>query len=185
MKYVFFALIFALAAGILPAQQSDSDPEQATVAALPREFRGYSLGMDLDALKDALSGDALLRFRGDRDVSFLPSHEQNLVETTGLSYIRRAFFQLHEGSLFVMAFTLDPERIDHYSVYTSFTQKYGEPDSLNPMETVWESETTRVSIERPLTVKYIDMGVFNQLSENSRTEESREVQLREAFLEAF
>jgi hypothetical protein len=84
-----------------------------------------------------------------------------------------------------MAFSLDPRIIDHYSVFTSLIKKYGEPQSLSPSESVWESEETRVSIERPLTVKYIDKAVFNRLLEESKTLESRQLFLRQEFLGDF
>ena len=152
---------------------------------LPRSFRKLVLGMNLDDLKTELADDNLFEFRGDRDISFLPAREENLVETTGLSFIRRAFFQLREGQVFIMAFSLDTRRMDHYSVFVSLVKKYGEPVSLNPQEAVWEDEKTRISLERPLTVKYIDMTVFKQIVDESRAEETREVFLRQGFLNEF
>jgi hypothetical protein len=154
-------------------------------APFPRTFRQLSLGMNLDELKDALAADGLFAFRGDRDVSFLPVKEENLVETTGLSFIRRAFFQLRDGKVFIMAFSLDPDMVDHYSVFTTLREKYGDPGSLNPREAVWENGETRVSIERPLTVKYIDMEVFNRIVDESNAEESSRVFLRQGFLDEF
>ena len=151
----------------------------------PRQFRGLSLDMPLDDLKTALARDSLFTFRGDSDVSFLPVREQTLVETTGTSYIKRAYFQLSGGKIFIMAFSLDTYRMDHYSVFTSFVKKYGEPLFLNPGEAVWESDETRVSIERPLTVKYIDKTVFNRLVEESKAAESLELFAREEFLNDF
>ncbi|MDR2019971.1 MAG: hypothetical protein LBQ14_04315 [Treponema sp.] len=167
----------------LPEPQGDQAEPPAEV--LPREFRGISLGMGLEDLKAALQRDGLFHFRGDRDVSFLPSGEQNLVETTGLSFIRRAFFQLREGQVFIMAFVLDLSLIDHYSVFTTFVKKYGDPVRLDPKRAVWETGDTRVSIERPLTVKYIDMKVFKELIDQSEVEASGEVFLRQEFLDAF
>ncbi|MDR0586869.1 MAG: hypothetical protein LBG26_06485 [Treponema sp.] len=152
---------------------------------LPRTFRQLSLGMDLDELKEALAADGLFAFRGDRDVSFLPVKEENLVETTGLSFIRRAFFQLRDGKVFIMAFSLDPNMVDHYSVFTTLREKYGDPGSLNPHQAVWENGGTRVSIERPLTVKYIDMEVFSRIVDESNAEESSRVFLRQRFLDEF
>ena len=152
---------------------------------LPRSFRKLLLGMSLEELKDALAADGLFEFRGDRDVSFLPAKEENLVETTGLSFIRRAFFQLRSGKVFIMAFRLDDRRIDHYSVFISLIKKYGEPVSLNPNEAVWENEETRVSLERPLTVKYIDMTVFKAIMEEAKAEETAEVFRRQGFLNEF
>ena len=153
------------------------NPEDA-----PRQFRELSLGMALEELKTALIQDGLFSFRGDRDVSLIPVREQTLVETTGSSFIRRASFQLSGGQVYIMAFTLDTRLMDHYSVFTSFVKKYGEPLSLGPGEAVWESENTRVSIERPLTIKYIDKEIFNRLVEETEMQQQGIMILREGFL---
>ena len=152
---------------------------------LSRQFRKLQLGMGLEELKEALASDGLFEFRGDRDISFLAAKEENLVETTGLSFIRRAFFQLRNNKVFIMAFSLDTQRMDHYSVFVSLIKKYGEPVKLNPNEAVWENEETRISLERPLTIKYIDMSMFKEIIGNSSAEESREVFLRQVFLNEF
>ncbi|MDR2535196.1 MAG: hypothetical protein LBD29_04080 [Treponema sp.] len=168
-------------------EPEDTAPEssQREQSVLPRTYRELSLGMGLDELKEALKKDELFRFRGDRDVSFLPVREQNLVETTGFSFVKRAFFQLQSGQVFVMAFTLNTNLVDYYSMFTSFVKKYGEPDFLDPKQAVWESEETRIAIERPLTVKYIDMQVFNALNNESKSVESKELRMREDFLNEF
>jgi hypothetical protein len=152
---------------------------------LPRQFRQLSLGMALDDLKENLISDDLFNFRGDRDVSFLPIRQQSLVETTGSSFIRRAFFQLRDEAVFIMAFTLNTNIVDHYSVFTRFVERYGVPDYLSTREAVWEYEETRISIERPLTVKYIDKIVFNDIIDESNLIESRHVRLRQEFLDEF
>jgi hypothetical protein len=169
----------------IPLPEPQRERAEPGTETLPREFRGIRLGMGLEDLKTALQQDGLFHFRGDRDVSFLPSREQNLVETTGFSFIRRAFFQLQEGQVFIMAFALDPALIDHYSVFTTLVKKYGEPVRLDPKQAIWETEDTRVAIERPLTVKYIDMKVFKELIERSEVETSGEVFLRQEFLDDF
>lgn len=152
---------------------------------VPRQFRSFSLGLDLDMLKENLMLDELFNFRGDRDVSFLPIREETLVETTGNSFIRRAYFQLSDQAVYIMSFNLDTRHIDHYSVFTSFVRRYGEPVSLSPGEAVWESGDTRVSIERPLTIKYVDRTVFDRLVEESRNLENRQILRREEFLADF
>ena len=193
MKSVVLIILFSLLTPIFAQETLEftiPEPETKSLAPetpeeVPRQFRGITLGMALDELKTALIADKLFSFRGDRDVSFLPVREETMVETTGLSYIRRAFFQLTGEAVYIMSFSLDTRQIDHYSVFTSFVKKYGEPVELSPGEAVWESETTRVSIERPLTVKYIDMTVFNRLLEDAKTRESLEVLRRENFLGDF
>ncbi|MDR1637470.1 MAG: hypothetical protein LBR93_09035 [Treponema sp.] len=173
--FLFFSSALLLAAQDLPAGED----------GLPRVFREISLGMSLEDLKEILLRDGLFNFRGDRDVSLLPARDQSLVETTGLSFVKRAFFQLRDGRLFIMAYTLNDDLVDHYSVFTSLTEKYGRPDFLSPQQTVWERENTRLALERPLTVKYIDREVFNSIIGESRTVESREIRRRQEFLDAF
>ncbi|MDR0601792.1 MAG: hypothetical protein LBG42_05365 [Treponema sp.] len=169
-----------------PAGMEPAGTEAASAAVpLPRNFRSLSLGMSLDDLKAGLAGDGLFNFRGDRDVSFLPRRDQSLIETTGSSFIRRAFFQLYEGRVFIMGFALNTAIVDHYSVFTSLVKKYGEPSAINPREAVWETDDTRVSIERPLTVKYMDMRVFSGIMDEAVLAESREIRLREEFLDEF
>jgi hypothetical protein len=180
---VFVYLIFQ--APPANAQTPASRAGAPAAKPLPTAYRAFSLGMGLEDLKKALSEDRLFTFRGDRDVSLLPQSEQVLIETTGLSFIRRAFFQLRDGKVFMMAFSLDTEKVDHYSVFTRLTTEYGEPKTLDPKEAVWESPRVRLSVERPLTVKYLDMEVFGELSRNASATASREYALRQEFLDGF
>ena len=186
-------LVVALLSSAAVAQESESptagpaaeDEQSLRGGTLPRTFRGIALGMNLEALKTALAADELFTFRGDRDVSLLPQKNQTLIETTGLSFVRRAFFQLKDDALFMMAFSLDLDRVDHYSIFTAFVADYGEPASLDPGQAVWLSDQTRVSIERPLTVKYIDRAAFDSLAQDSRVKESKDAVLRQEFIDGF
>jgi hypothetical protein len=176
--------LYAQAGAAVPGLGGES-PRNGEKAALSRKFREIELGMGLEELKESLKNDGLFNFRGDRDVSFLPSREQSLIETTGFTFIKRAFFQLRDGRLFIMAFSLNTTVIDHYSVFTKKKKKYGEPSYLDPKESVWETEDTRITLERPLTVKYIDKQVFDDIINESALSESFHVQLRQDFLDEF
>jgi len=185
MKNLFFIVIIFFLMVSQGFAQDNTEQTETDENTLPRMFRQITLGMGLDDLKAVLLDDDLFHFRGDRDVSFLPLREQSLVETTGSSFIKRAFFQLRDGQVFIMAFTLNTDIIDHYSVFTQFTEKYGQPAYLDPKMAVWETEETRVAIERPLTVKYIDRVVFNDIVNESGLIQSGQVRLREEFLNEF
>jgi hypothetical protein len=188
-KWLILLLLFIL---ILPVWAQDTsedrylDEEDAFFEdTLPRQFRQLRLGMNLDDLKTNLLRDGYFNFRGDRDVSFLPAREQSLIETTGSSFIRRAFFQLRDGEVFIMSFSLNTGLIDHYSIFTQFVEKYGQPSYIDPRTAVWETEYTRIAIERPLTVKYIDKIVFNDIVNESGLIESNQAWLRQEFLNEF
>ena len=177
--------LFALFCITSPDMRAQDNGGEVDDRILPRQFREITLGMNLDELKSVLLEDPLFHFRGDRDVSFIPIREESLVETSGSSFIRRAFFQLRDGEVFIMAFTLNTGLIDHYSIFTDLVTKYGPPSSLNPREAVWETEETRISVERPLTVKYIDKRVFDDIINESMLIQSRRVHERQEFLNEF
>jgi hypothetical protein len=164
---------------------TEKQAENTAKEDLPRQFRKLHLGMNLNDVKNALSADSYFNFKGDRDVSLLHSRAQSLIETTGSLFINRAFFQFMDNELFIMSFNLDIGQVDHYSMFTAFIAKYGQPSSLNPKETVWENDNTRISIERPLTIKYIDKRIFNDIINESEIAESGWVQLKQDFISEF
>ena len=166
-------------------ENAEAAPNGEGENGLPRQFREIALGMSLDDLSDALQRDAMFNFRGDRDVSFIPIREESLVETTGSSFVRRAFFQLRDGELFIMSFTLNTDLMDHHSMFTHLVGRHGQPAYLNPREAVWDDGNTRISLERPLTVRYIDRAVFDDIISESMVIDSRRVHERQEFLDEF
>jgi hypothetical protein len=174
-------LVIMAFAAMAAHAQSATQPAQA----LPLGFRSISLGMGLDQVKQALSADPLFRYRGDPDVSFLPQTSQYLIECDGNSYLRRAYFQFADSRLFIMILVLDTLKLDHYSLFSALSTKYGPPTSLSPQETVWQSPPVRFSLERPLTVKYIDNKTFSALLSKSGAPGDLDKLSREKFLEQF
>jgi hypothetical protein len=185
LSMLLLILNTAFAQGLFSPSTTESDVMTEEQPGLPRSFRNLSLGMSMDEVKEALKADGLFAYRGDPDVSLLPRPNESLIEVSGLSYIRRAFFQFHEDRLFVMIFAINESKMDHYSVFTSINNKYGKPQSLSPAESIWDDGVTRLSVERPLAVKYIDLDIFNSLKEAGRAEQSWEELLRIDFLDGF
>jgi hypothetical protein len=164
-------------------EQASGAPSAAQ--PLPQGFRGITLGMGLDQVKQALKADALFRYRGDPDVSFLPQTSQYLIECEGNSYLRRAYFQFADSRLFIVILVLDTQRLDFYSMYTALGAKYGSPATLSPQEVVWQSTAIRFSLERPLTVKYIDNATFTALLAKGGAQKDLDQLSREKFIEQF
>ena len=72
-----------------------------------------------------------------------------------------------------------------HTMFKNFTLKYGEPSYLNPSKSEWKNSSVILSLEKPLTVKYLDVKVFNTLQESSEQATSTEEYLRKKFLESF
>jgi hypothetical protein len=151
----------------------------------PTGFRGIALGMDIDSVKARLGADPFLVYRGEPDVSLLPQSEQTLIECKGTSFIRRAYFQFEKSRLFIMIFVLDTERLDYYSVFTALSRKYGGPSSLDPGQAIWLFDSVRFSLERPLTVKYVEKSTFESLLKKGSAQADLDQLSREKFLEQF
>lgn len=173
-RFLFLAVVFL----IVPLLYAGDTP-------LPDTYRSISLGMDVDSVKEQLKKDSLFGYRGERDVSLLHTENRVLIETAGSSFIARSWFQFHEDRLYVMIFRLDPERIDYFSVYSALVEKYGEPESLDPRKALWSDERVTLTLERPLTVKYVDKTVFAELVESDTTGRAMSDVLREEFLREF
>jgi hypothetical protein len=164
------------------AKAETSSSEGKKGPGLPKGFRDIELGMSIDEVESLLKKDALFDYRGPPDVSLLPSPNMSLIEVEGLSFVKRAFFQFYEGKLWVMVFFLNPDKIDHYSIYASLTAKYGEPGLIDPREARWEDSSLRLALERPLTLRYMDMAVFKKLNEGGEAREGVRELERQDFL---
>jgi hypothetical protein len=151
----------------------------------PLGFRGITLGLSVDKVKSLLLEDPYFDYRGEPDVSFLPDTSQKLIEVDGFSFIKKAYFQFYEEKLYILILILDEDKIDYYTMFTTLVSKYGEFTTLNPKKVVWEFEDVVFSLEKPLSVKYIDRAVFNQLQEEGVAEEQWRDISRENFLKEF
>lgn len=201
LLYTAFLIVTAImplaaaeASATTPSTQTSTAEQKRTAAeknrqtdktALPAEYRSVKLGMHIDAVKEALKADAVFGYRGERDVSLLPTENRSLIESAGSYFISRSWFQFYKDNLYTMIFKLNTDTVDYYSVYSKFCEKYGEPASINPQRAVWEDEHTRVVIERPLIVKYIDLTVFNELISQSTTEKAAAETNRQNFIDGF
>ncbi len=173
------------AATTAAAAATTAKPGATEAPAVPESYRSITLGMDMDAVKEALLADSLFGYRGERDVSLLPTKNRSLIETVGLSFIKRSWFQFYEEKLYIMTFNLDSDLVDYYSIYSALVEKYGEPVSIDPRKAVWSDDRVTLSLERPLTVKYVDSEVFKSLLDESGAGRAAADIGRENFISEF
>lgn len=157
---------------------------------LPKGYGGIELGMTLDEVKQKLQDNSEFGYHGDRDVSLLPGDNRVLIETDAeaghvYSFLDRCYFQFYSGKLYIIIINLNSERMDHYSVFSTLCRKYGDPSSLSPEKSVWKSDSVTMSLERPLSLKYVDNKVFDELSSKSLVSPSGSEMTAEMFLEGL
>ena len=146
--------------------------------------------MTFEQVKKALRDNLDFGYRGERDVSLLPGENRILIETdtstfAGFSYLDRCWFQFYNEKLYIITININREKMDHFSIFDSLCKKYGTPQSVSPEKSVWQSETVTMSLERPLTLKYVDQKVFDELQNKSKVSPSGTEQTREMFLKGL
>ena len=157
--------------------------------SLPNGYASAKLGMSIDSLKDALKKDHQFGYRGDRDVSLSPSDGQYIVETDGsqfgFSFLGRCWFQFSEDKLYIITLNLDRSKVDHYSVFSKLCEKYGNPDELSPQKSVWRDGDVIMSLEKPLTLKYVDAKTFDSKKNSSNMQKTTAENARDEFLDSL
>jgi len=164
------------------APTATGSPGSAAPQPLPLGYGKLQLGMSRDEVIAELKSDPLFAWRGPEDVSLLPTPNQSLIEVSGLSFIRRAFCQFDAGKLWVIILELADDRVDHYSIWTSLVAKYGQPTSLDPSASTWDDGKVRMSLERPLTLRYMDLAEFAKIKGEGAAKVSVEELDRRSFL---
>jgi len=139
--------------------------------------------MSFEETQEALLVDQAFRYRGEPDVQFLPATRIPLIETEGRAFVSSAVFQFHDEVLSVITLVLDRDRLDYFSVYRSLVEQYGEPTTLDPGRSLWERGDTRLTLERPLSVKYVDVPTLDGMIEGGQVEEALDELTRDRFLE--
>ena len=158
--------------------------------SLPTGYKDIQFGMSVDDVKDALKADASFGYRGDRDVSLSKSENQTLIETDAEryapnSFLTRCWFQFYDDALCTITLNLRRSKIDYHAVFSTLTQKYGEPTSLSPNRAEWRDDNVIMSLEKPLTLKYVDKQVFDDKQSSSKSAKSADEQSKEDFLDGL
>jgi hypothetical protein len=163
-----------------------SQEQEPVPLKLPRGFEELQLGLSRNALTEILSRHGGFYYRGDPDVSLLERENLTLIEVEGIGFFDSAQFQFTpDDTLFVIVLVMNEALIDYFSLFRTFSDKYGEPADLSPRHTVWENESVRISLERPVVLRYIDKAAFADLLKEGEALESYERIGREDFLSRF
>lgn len=176
MNRFLFVLLIIFSTHIY-AQENYSD--------IPDRFRKIVLGMSMEEAKKEISADGNFNYRGGQDLSILRRPNESLIECRGYDFIDMAFFQFKEDKLYSITILFNPELLDHFSLFTTLSGKYGDPDNLNPEKSTWESENNFLVLERPLQIKYLDKKIFNGIITDSTISKSLSELSTEQFLEQF
>ena len=142
---------------------SDIEPaEEGAEFQLKRGFRNLILGIDFAAAQEYLRAEQYFLYRGEPDISLRLSDGQYLIDSGGKAFMERGLFQFHDGKLYIITLYLNQKELDYFQLFEQLSGRYGAPLVLNPELSRWEDSQTRIELEKPLTVRYLDVTVFQQ-----------------------
>ncbi len=170
----YFVLLFLSIITPLISQSQNTE--------LPNGFRNIIVGLSMDEVKAELTGEGYFDYRGDPDVSMLLTDDRSIIETKGSVYIDSGYFQFYNDTLYTITLLLDTNKIDYHTIFTTFTNKYGKYNTLSPSIVTWENDTIRITLEKPLTIKYVGLDIYNSIIESDTTEKAIQEQLKEDFI---
>ncbi|MCR5494628.1 MAG: hypothetical protein K6F15_03235 [Treponema sp.] len=178
MRKILISIIFSFSLFFLNAED------------LPKGYGGVELGMSFENVKKALKDNLDFGYRGERDVSLLPGENRALIETdtttyAGFSFLDRCWFQFYDEKLYVITININREKMDHFSIFDTLCKKYGNPVSVSPEKSVWKNDSVTMSLERPLTLKYVDQKTFDSLQKKSLVNPSGVEMTRDIFLKGL
>lgn len=178
LSCIFSCLVFC-------EDYSEKTTAEKQVENLPTAFHEIGLGMSLEDVKEKLKSDESFAYRGERDVSLLQSKNRSVIESEGVYFVKRGSFQFYNEKLYTIIVQMNSQNIDYYSIYSSLIEKYGEPGLVDQKKSIWENEGVRLVLERPLTIKYIDTAVFNEIIASRTKKAALSDEARENFVNAF
>ena len=152
---------------------------------MPRGYRNLLLGMPLEQVKTALIAESRFDYRGEPDVSLQDMGERFLITSKGRGFIEEGFFQFNKDLLYLIIITFNKDQMDFFTLQQDLIGKYGEPDDISPEGTRWEDEEVILTLEYPLTLKYLDKNTFQGFLEDARAKEGFTEISREEFLKDF
>jgi hypothetical protein len=150
-----------------------------------RGFDTIRLGMSYDEALQALTESGFFRFRGLPDVSLRPGTQEPLIRVRGSGFIAEGYLQFRDQVLYSLTLNMNPLMIDHGTFFRQFSQDFGDPQDFNPQRAIWETPMTRLVLERPLIVQFLDRPTFQQIQEEQQIRQSAAEFSRDLFLRSF
>ena len=154
----------------------------------PKGYKNIKLGMSFEDTKIALLKDSDFGYHGERDVSLIPGTNKTLIETDaqyghGSNFLERCWFQFTNDYLYIITINVNQQKMDYYTIFTTLCNKYGNPTDFNPQKATWKSDEVTFTLEKPLTLKYIDNQVFDSTQNYSNIQISPAEITQKMFLD--
>jgi hypothetical protein len=152
--------------------QSPTQPqpqrENAGEQMIARGYRGVELGMHIDKVREVLKKDRLLEIDIRTDFGDMDEEPYHMIRARNVPYINSIYYQFGttesvKKQLFAIIIHFNKEYNDFHYLMNKMKKKYGEPSLLTPTTANWENNKTKIILNSPSTVKYIDIELYRTM----------------------
>ncbi|MCG8569387.1 MAG: hypothetical protein MJB14_04540 [Spirochaetes bacterium] len=152
---------------------------------LSEGYQEFKLGLSKQEVENLLktSGD----FWGNKKDVIVMRHQpdQQIITVEGKGYIEIGYFHFYEDQLYQIFLVINSEKIGYYSLLKRLTDKFASPKTLDPLSAQWENETVKIEIEKPCTIKYYYLPIWNQLLNSDLSDRKIDQKSRENFVDGL
>ncbi|MBN2546467.1 MAG: hypothetical protein JXB50_11770 [Spirochaetes bacterium] len=145
-------------------------------------YKDIKLGMNKDQVMKIINSSPDFNPLKEELLTVRLEPDTEIITTEGLGFIELAYFHFHNEQLFQILFKISEEKIGYYTLLKSLTAKFGNPKKLNPKKAFWENDRTKIIIEKPCTLKYQFLPVWNTLITKDNSTDTINKIIRDEFL---
>lgn len=147
-------------------------------------YKDIKLGMKMEEVKKIINTMTDFSPLKEEVLVVRTEPDTQIITTEGLGFIEMAYFHFHDDVLFQILLKLSEKKIGYYTLLKSLIEKYGPPLSLTPNKAYWTDDVTKIVIEKPCTIKYQYLPIWNNLTKKEEKEIITKT-IREEFLKNF
>ncbi|HOF01323.1 MAG TPA: hypothetical protein PK385_03785 [Spirochaetota bacterium] len=170
-KNLFLILFLLVIAGFIGSKE------------LSLGFKDFKLNQTQSEVKELIKKSFDFANRRDEAISIRLEPDTDIITAEGLGFIKIGYFHFNKDKLFQIFLKLDEKRLGYYLILKRFTEKFGNPTSLEPKSAFWENEEVKIIIEKPCSLKYIYKPIWNEITAADQTTDSVFFNIREKFID--
>jgi len=155
-----------------------------SVEALSDGYKDFKLGMSMEQVKSILEKSPDFNSRKNEVLSMRLEPDTEIISTEGYGYILTGYFHFYHDALYQILLKLSETRIGYYYILKNFTDRFGKPKIFTPKKATWENDKIRITLEKPCTLKYIYLPVWNGLTKEKEDKDLFEKE-RKKFIDGL
>lgn len=152
-------------------------------AELSAGYKDIKLGMKKEEVSNLLKKSLEFDAKREEILSVRLEPDTEIITVKGYGFINTGYFHFNKDKLFQIFLKFDEKKIDYYALLKNNTLKFGSPKRFEPGRAIWENSEINIVIEKPSSIKYIYLPVWNELIKQNDVTNDVNLEMRNKFLE--